>query len=202
MACPAIPTCGNWRSPNRRRTLPGIIDGIEAELDGLGLAGEPISVRMTGCPNGCARPYQSDVGIVGRSGNKYVLYVGGSSLGDRLNVELKDLVPAEEIVPTLRQVLVAFRDGRRPKEGFGDYCHRVGITWAATAGRGGAAGAIGVVVPAACGLAVESLSRKRLAEPRAASFPARPPDPSTPVNCVEPKIAQQTAPAVPPCGAG
>ncbi len=126
LACPAIPTCGLAISESER-ILPGIIDAIEAELARLGLADEAISVRMTGCPNGCARPYQSDVGIVGRSGNKYVLYVGGSSLGDRLNVELKDLVPGEAIVPTLRPVLAAFRDGRRPGEGFGDYCRRVGI---------------------------------------------------------------------------
>jgi sulfite reductase (ferredoxin) len=126
MACPAIPTCGLAISESER-SLPGIIDGIEAELVRLGLADERISVRMTGCPNGCARPYQSDVGIVGRSGNKYVLYIGGNSLGDRLNVELKDLVPAEDIVPTLRIVLESFRAGRRPNEGFGDYCHRIGI---------------------------------------------------------------------------
>jgi sulfite reductase (ferredoxin) len=107
--------------------LPGIIDALEAELARLGLAGEPISVRMTGCPNGCARPYQSDIGIVGRSGNKYVLYIGGSTLGDRLNVELKDLVPGEAIVPTLRLVLEAFREGRRDGEGLGDYAQRVGI---------------------------------------------------------------------------
>jgi sulfite reductase (ferredoxin) len=126
MACPAIPTCGLAISESER-ALPGIIDGIELELARLGLATEPISIRMTGCPNGCARPYQSDVGIVGRSGNKYMLYVGGSPLGDRLNVELKDLVPAEEIVPTLRFVLEAFRDGRRPGEGLGDFAQRVGI---------------------------------------------------------------------------
>ncbi len=128
MACPAIPTCGLAISESER-SLPGIIDGIEAELARLGLVDERISVRMTGCPNGCARPYQSDVGIVGRSGNKYVLYVGGNSLGDRLNFELKDLVPAEEIVPILRMVLEAYRGGRRTREGFGDFCHRVGVEW-------------------------------------------------------------------------
>ena len=56
---------------------------------------EKISVRMTGCPNGCARPYQSDIGIVGRSGDKYTLFVGGNVLGTRLNFVLKDLVPFE-----------------------------------------------------------------------------------------------------------
>jgi sulfite reductase (ferredoxin) len=126
LACPAIPTCGLAISESER-ALPGIIDSLEAELALLGLANERIGIRMTGCPNGCVRPYQSDIGIVGRSGNKYVLYIGGSPLGDRLNVELKDLVPTEEIVPTLRLVLQAFRDGRRPGEGLGDYAQRVGV---------------------------------------------------------------------------
>jgi sulfite reductase (ferredoxin) len=126
LACPAIPTCGLAISESER-ALPGIISALEAELSLLGLANERIGIRMTGCPNGCVRPYQSDIGIVGRSGNKYVLYIGGSPLGDRLNVELKDLVPTEEIVPTLRLVLQAFRDGRRPGEGLGDYAQRVGI---------------------------------------------------------------------------
>jgi sulfite reductase (ferredoxin) len=82
---------------------------------------------MTGCPNGCARPYQSDIGIVGRSGSKYTLYVGGRTLGDRLNVELKDLVPLDQIVPTLRPLLELYRERRRGAEGFGDFCHRVGV---------------------------------------------------------------------------
>jgi sulfite reductase (ferredoxin) len=82
---------------------------------------------MTGCPNGCARPYQSDIGIVGRSGSKYTLYVGGRTLGDRLNEELKDLVPLDQIVPTLRPLLELYRERRRGNEGFGDFCHRVGV---------------------------------------------------------------------------
>ena len=81
---------------------------------------------MTGCPNGCVRPYQSDIGIVGRSGDKYTLFVGGRVLGDRLNFELKDLVPRGQIVATLRPLLVSFKDERRADESFGDYCQRVG----------------------------------------------------------------------------
>src|SRR5262249_42679223 len=80
MSCPAIPTCGLAISESER-ALPSIIDQLEAELVNLGMAGETISVRMTGCPNGCARPYQSDVGIVGRSGDKYTVFVGGHTLG-------------------------------------------------------------------------------------------------------------------------
>jgi sulfite reductase (ferredoxin) len=125
MACPAIPTCGLALSESER-ALPGIIDELEAELKRLDLEGEKLSVRMTGCPNGCARPYQSDIGIVGRSGDKFTLYVGGHVLGHRLNFQLKDLVRRAEIVPTLIPLLEQFKQERRPGECFGDYCQRLG----------------------------------------------------------------------------
>jgi len=126
MACPAIPTCGLAISESER-ALPTLIDQLEAELKTLGLADEKISVRMTGCPNGCARPYQSDIGLVGRSGDKYTLLVGGNLLGTRLNFMLRDLVPLNEVVPTLRPVLRHFKDHRQAGEGFGDYCYRLGV---------------------------------------------------------------------------
>jgi sulfite reductase (ferredoxin) len=125
MACPAIPTCGLAISESER-ALPGIIDQLEVELKELGLEDEKISVRMTGCPNGCARPYQSDIGIVGRSGDKFTIFVGGNVLGTRLNFVLRDLVPQKDIVPLLRPVLERFRSGRRADEGFGDFCQRIG----------------------------------------------------------------------------
>src|SRR5262249_28909216 len=80
MSCPAIPTCGLAIS-EAERALPGILDELEVLLKQLGLERETLNVRMTGCPNGCVRPYQSDIGIVGRSGDKYVVYVGGRVLG-------------------------------------------------------------------------------------------------------------------------
>ncbi len=125
MSCPAIPTCGLALSESER-SLPGILDELDAAMNDLGLSKEAIGVRMTGCPNGCVRPYQSDIGIVGRSGSKYVVYVGGGILGDRLNFELRDLTPREEIVPLLRPLLTRFRDERTPGETFGDFCHRIG----------------------------------------------------------------------------
>ena len=109
------------------RVLPGIIDQLENELKRLGLQDEKLSVRMTGCPNGCARPYQSDIGLVGRSGDKYTIFVGGQVLGNRLNFQLKDLVPLAEIVPTLRPLLEHFKTDRQTGESFGDYCHRLGV---------------------------------------------------------------------------
>jgi sulfite reductase (ferredoxin) len=125
LACPAIPTCGLALSESER-SLPALLDELEGVLRELGLAGEALSVRVTGCPNGCVRPYQSEIGIVGRSGDKYMLFVGGHHRGHRLNFEVKDLVPRAAIVPTLRPLLVHFREERRPGEGFGDFCHRLG----------------------------------------------------------------------------
>jgi sulfite reductase (ferredoxin) len=126
MACPAIPTCG-LAITESERVLPGIIDQLEAELERLGLAQEKISVRMTGCPNGCARPYQSDIGLVGRSGDKFMVFVGGNILGNRLNFELCDLVPHQQIVPLLVPLLEKFKEEKKPGEGFGDYCQRIGM---------------------------------------------------------------------------
>jgi sulfite reductase (ferredoxin) len=125
LACPAVPTCGLAISESER-VLPGIIDRLEVELNRLGLADEKISVRMTGCPNGCARPYQSDIGLVGRSGDKYTVFVGGNVLGTRLNFPLLDLVPQAEIVPLLSVILEHFKNERQSRESFGDYCHRLG----------------------------------------------------------------------------
>jgi sulfite reductase (ferredoxin) len=125
MACPAIPTCALAIS-EAERTLPGIVDELEVLIRELGLEQEKISVRMTGCPNGCVRPYQSDIGIVGRSGAKYTVFVGGHHLGTRLNFLLKDLVPQSEIVPLLAPLLREYKSDRQASEGFGDFCQRLG----------------------------------------------------------------------------
>jgi sulfite reductase (ferredoxin) len=126
MACPAIPTCGLAISESER-ALPGILNELEDQLERLGMGDLPLNVRMTGCPNGCARPYQSDIGIVGRSGDKFTLFVGGHILGHRLNFQLKDLVHRDEIVPTLMPILEQYKQDRVPGETFGDYCQRLGI---------------------------------------------------------------------------
>lgn len=126
MACPAIPTCGLAISESER-SLPGLVDQIEPMLAELGLAGEPISVRMTGCPNGCARPFQSEIGLVGRSGSKYTLYIGGDSYGRRMNFEVQDSVPIEQLPAKLGNVFKAFKAERQGTELFGDFCHRVGL---------------------------------------------------------------------------
>jgi sulfite reductase (ferredoxin) len=125
MACPALPTCG-LSITESERVLPGMIDELEQVLQRLGLQDERFTVRMTGCPNGCARPYNSDIGLVGKTKGKYTVYVGGRLLGDRLNFIYKDLVPTEEVVATLVPLLEFFRDQRLAGESFGDFCHRQG----------------------------------------------------------------------------
>jgi len=134
MACVALPTCG-LAITDSERALPGLIDQLETELAKLGLSREVFTVRMTGCPNGCARPYNCDVGLVGKAVGRYTLFLGGRVVGDRLNFVYQDLVPAAEIVPTLVPLLVYFRQDRLADESFGDFCHRKGkedlAAWAA-----------------------------------------------------------------------
>lgn len=125
LACPALPTCSLALS-EAERFMPALLPQLEQAFASLGLENEAPVVRVTGCPNGCARPYTAEIGIVGRSGDNYVLYLGGSHLGTRLGVAVADLVPSKEIVPTLYSVLTAFRSERLSGEHFGDYCHRIG----------------------------------------------------------------------------
>src|SRR5207248_10834137 len=99
---------------------------IEGVLDELGLADERLSIRMTGCPNGCARPYLGDIGFVGRTPGKYQVYLGGDFEGTRLNSLIADLVPSKHLATMLRPVFVVFRDERNPGESFGNFCNRIG----------------------------------------------------------------------------
>jgi sulfite reductase (ferredoxin) len=125
MACPALPTCG-LAVTESERVMPEIIDQLEIELERLDLQDEVFTTRMTGCPNGCARPYNSDIGLVGKTKDKYTIFLGGRVLGDRLNFIYKDLVPTNEVVPTLVPVLEYFKENRQDGESLGDFCHRVG----------------------------------------------------------------------------
>jgi sulfite reductase (ferredoxin) len=125
MACVAYPTCG-LAITESERVMPGMIDQLEPELAKLGLAREAFTLRMTGCPNGCARPYNCDIGLVGKAAGKYTVFVGGRLLGDRLNFVYKDMVPAEEVVGTLVPLFVYFKHARNDGETFGDFCLRKG----------------------------------------------------------------------------
>lgn len=126
IACPALPTCG-LSVTESERVMPGVIDEFEAELEKQGLAGERIAIHMTGCPNGCARPYTPDVGLVGKAKGCYTLYLGGNAEGTRLAYMYKDMVPLEEITSTVSPVLAYFKSERESGESFGDFCHRKGL---------------------------------------------------------------------------
>ena len=126
MACPALPTCG-LALAEAERVLPGVIDELERELRSLGLGDVRLTVRMTGCPNGCARPYTADLAFVGRSADKYTIFVGGSVLGTQLAEPYADLVPRHRLVAAVRPLLERFRAERSPDEGLGDFCRRAGL---------------------------------------------------------------------------
>jgi sulfite reductase (ferredoxin) len=126
MACPAIPTCG-LAVAEAERALPGLIRQITSLLDELGLGDERISFRMSGCPNGCSRPYLGDVGFVGTTLGKYDVMLAGDFDGTRLNRLYAPNVPIAEIPALLRPIFVEFRSGRAPGEGFGNWVDRVGF---------------------------------------------------------------------------
>lgn len=125
MSCPALPMCG-LSVTESERVMPDLITEFEEELARQGLQDERISVNMTGCPNGCARPYVPDVGLVGKAVGKYTLYLGGSSLGNRLAFIYDDLVPLGEITSRLSPLLGYFKEERQTDESFGDFCSRMG----------------------------------------------------------------------------
>lgn len=127
IACPAWPTCG-LSITEAERALPGLLDELDLELAKQGLSTERISVHMTGCPNGCARPYTPDIGLVGKAaGEKYTLYLGGNVLGTRLGFIYEDSIVKDDIVPKLAPVLTLFKASRTTGESFGDYCARIGV---------------------------------------------------------------------------
>ncbi len=126
MACPAIPTCP-LSVAESERVFPGVVEKLEEALADLGIPEQAITVRMTGCPNGCARPYTSELAFVGRSLGKYVVYVGGNEEGTRMGSVYADLVPLDNLVATVRPLLERFRDERIGAERFGDFWTRVGL---------------------------------------------------------------------------
>ena len=107
--------------------MPSLIRQLAGVLDELGLAEERISFRMSGCPNGCSRPYLGDVGFVGTTLGKYDVMLGGDFEGTRLNRVYAPNVPFAEIPTLPRPTFEAFRSDRRPAEGFGDWVERTGF---------------------------------------------------------------------------
>jgi len=126
MACPAWPTCG-LAVAESERVMPTLIREITVLQGDAGLGDSRISYRMTGCPNGCARPYLGDVGFVGTTLGKYDVFLGGDTEGTRLNELYVRNIKLEEIPDVLRGPLSEYARTRLPGEGFGDWCGRQGI---------------------------------------------------------------------------
>jgi sulfite reductase (ferredoxin) len=126
IACVAWPTC-SLAITESERALPGVMDEFEPMLEELGLQDEKFTVRMTGCPNGCARPYNADIGLVGKAKDRYTVFLGGCRLGKRLGFIYKDLVGRDELLGLLRPVFELFKNERERDESFGDFCARQGF---------------------------------------------------------------------------
>ncbi len=124
MACPALPTCGLALAESER-VAPAVFDAIADELSRLGLGDLDLNIRMTGCPNGCARPYNADIGLVGRKPGVYHVYVGGGLAGDRLADLYAADVAIDTVVETLRPLLERFRNERRKGEALGEFYQRL-----------------------------------------------------------------------------
>jgi sulfite reductase (NADPH) hemoprotein beta-component len=133
MACPALPTCGLALAESER-VLPNILTNVEGVLAELGMQDEELVIRMTGCPNGCARPYMAEIAFVGKSPNKYQIYLGGNEASTRLNRLYKDIVKGEDLMAELKAVLGRYKQDRQSGERFGDFCQRV--IWAEASGSG------------------------------------------------------------------
>ena len=124
MACPALPTCGLALAESERM-LPGLIDRIEKLCAEVGLAGEEIIIRSTGCPNGCARPYMAEIAFVGKAPGRYQVWLGADATGTRLNRIWKDVMKEADIETEFRPVFARFAKERNSGERFGDWCDRV-----------------------------------------------------------------------------
>jgi sulfite reductase (NADPH) hemoprotein beta-component len=124
LSCVALPTCGLALAESER-WLPEILEKFESVLDDAGLKQDAISIRVTGCPNGCARPYLAEIGLVGKAANKYALYLGAGYNGTRLNRLAAPSLSIEDAVKFLTPIIKRYALERQDGEGFGDFCDRV-----------------------------------------------------------------------------
>lgn len=126
MACPALPTCG-LAIAESERAIPGILDRVRLLLNQLDLSDQHFVIRMTGCPNGCARPYMAELGFVGIKPDAYQLWLGGSPHQTRLARTFIEVMPIQELESTLEPLLVFFKQKGKSSESFGDFCDRIGF---------------------------------------------------------------------------
>jgi sulfite reductase (NADPH) hemoprotein beta-component len=123
LACVALYTCG-LAFAEAELYLPTLIDKIETQLKSFNLEKQEITIRMTGCPNGCARPYNSEIGLVGRAPGTYNLYLGGSHCGNRLNTLYKEMLKEDQILEEMAELFGIYSKHRMENEHFGDFVIR------------------------------------------------------------------------------
>jgi sulfite reductase (ferredoxin) len=126
IACPALPTCG-LATAESERVIPGILERIRASLVKVGLPDEHFIVRMTGCPNGCARPYLAELAFVGNGPNTYQVWLGAAPNQTRLATVYLEKMHIDDLETTLEPVFTLFKKERQSGESFGDFCDRVGL---------------------------------------------------------------------------
>jgi sulfite reductase (NADPH) hemoprotein beta-component len=126
LACVALPTCA-LAMAEAERYLPGFVTRVEERLAAHGLGDEPLVLRITGCPNGCARPYLAEVALVGKAPGRYNLHLGGDGRGQRLNRLYRENIDEAAILAALDEAFARFAAERQPQERFGDFAWRVGL---------------------------------------------------------------------------
>jgi len=134
MACVALPTCGLAMAESERY-LPSLIDKIEPMLDEAGLREEEIVIRMTGCPNGCARPMLAEIAFIGKAPGKYNMYLGGGFAGNRLNKLYKENIGEADILDSLQPIVNRYAKERNEGEHFGDFVIRAGYVKEVSCGQ-------------------------------------------------------------------
>jgi sulfite reductase (NADPH) hemoprotein beta-component len=134
MACVALPSCGLALAESERY-LPDLIDALDGRLAAHGLSADDIVIRMTGCPNGCARPYLAEIGLVGKGPGRYNLYLGGAFDGTRLNKLYREDLDHAGLIAALDPIFAAYAGGRQPGERFGAFAIRAGFVAATSNGR-------------------------------------------------------------------
>jgi len=125
-ACVAFPTCGLAMAESERY-LPELITKLEGVVEETGMRQDSIVMRMTGCPNGCARPWLAEVAFVGKAYGAYNMYLGGGYHGQRLNKLFRSSIKEEEILEIMKPLLKRFALERQEGERFGDFCIRIGM---------------------------------------------------------------------------
>ena len=134
IACVALPTCG-LALAEAERYLPDVITQLEETMESAGLRHDAVTIRMTGCPNGCGRPFISEIGLVGRGPDRYNLYLGGGHAGQRLNKLYRQDISGDDIHRILDPLLRRYAKERQEAEKFGDYVLRAGIVEATVQGE-------------------------------------------------------------------